>query len=52
MRWARVPLPAFPASAKAKDIFVEEMQAAMLGMQTPEVSANNIAKRIRPLLPA
>jgi multiple sugar transport system substrate-binding protein len=52
MKWARVPLPAFPASAKAKDIFVEEMQAAMLGMQTPEVSANNIARRIRPLLPA
>lgn len=51
LRAARVPMPAFNKSAEAKDIFVEEMQAAMLGLQPPEVSAKNIAKRVQPLLP-
>jgi len=51
LKWARVPMPAFAASAQAKDIIVEETQAAMLGMQKPEESANNMAKRLRPLLP-
>jgi multiple sugar transport system substrate-binding protein len=44
-------MPAFNKSAEAKDIFVEEMQAAMLGLQPPEVSAKNMTKRIQPLLP-
>jgi multiple sugar transport system substrate-binding protein len=51
LRAARVPMPAFNKSAEAKDIFVEEMQAAMLGLQPPEVSAKNMTKRIQPLLP-
>lgn len=49
---ARVPLPAFPKAAQAKDICVEEMQAAMLGMKTPEQAAKSMARRLRPLMPA
>ena len=52
LKWSRVPMPAFAKSAQAKDIAVEEMQAAMLGMQKPEQSARNMARRIKPLLPA
>jgi multiple sugar transport system substrate-binding protein len=52
LKWSRVPMPAFAKSAQAKDIVVEEMQAAMLGMTTPEVAARNMARRIKPLLPA
>lgn len=51
LKAARVPMPAFNKAAEAKDIFVEEMQAAMLGLQAPEVSGRNMAKRIQPLLP-
>lgn len=51
LKAARVPMPAFNKAAEAKDIFVEEMQAAMLGLQAPEVSAKNMTKRIQPLLP-
>ncbi|MCP8938569.1 extracellular solute-binding protein [Alsobacter sp. SYSU M60028] len=49
---ARVPMPAFNKAAEAKDVFIEEMQAAMLGLQEPEVSAKNMQKRIQPMLPA
>lgn len=51
LRYARVPMPAFDRSAEAKDIFVEEMQAAMLGMRTPQAAGANMTRRIRPLLP-
>jgi multiple sugar transport system substrate-binding protein len=49
---ARVPLPAFAKAAQAKDICVEAMQAAMLGMQTPEAAAKSMAQRLKPLMPA
>lgn len=52
LKAARVPMPAFSKAAEAKDIFVEEMQAALLGLQTPEVSGRNMTRRIQPLLPA
>ena len=39
LKWSRVPMPAFNKSAQAKDICIEEMQAAMLGMQSPQESA-------------
>jgi multiple sugar transport system substrate-binding protein len=51
LKAARVPMPAFTKAAEAKDIFVEEMQAALLGLQTPEVSGRNMTRRIQPLLP-
>ncbi|MBI3507408.1 MAG: extracellular solute-binding protein [Proteobacteria bacterium] len=50
LKAARVPMPAFAKAAEAKDIFVEEMQAALLGLQKPEESAKNITRRIQPLL--
>jgi multiple sugar transport system substrate-binding protein len=49
---ARVPLPAFAKAAQAKDICVEEMQAAMLGMKTPEQAGKSMTQRLRPLMPA
>ncbi len=49
---ARVPLPGFARAAQAKDITVEEMQAAMLGMKTPQAAAKSMAARLRPLVPA
>jgi multiple sugar transport system substrate-binding protein len=49
---ARVPLPAFPKAAQAKDVCVEEMQAAMLDMKTPEQAAKSMARRLRLLMPA
>lgn len=49
---ARVPLPGFAKAAQAKDIVVEEMQAAMLGMKSPAAAAKSMAARLRPLMPA
>jgi multiple sugar transport system substrate-binding protein len=52
LKAARVPMPAFAKAAQAKDICVEEMQAAMLGMKTPEQAGKSMAQRLRPLMPA
>jgi multiple sugar transport system substrate-binding protein len=52
VKTARVPLPAFAKAAQAKDICVEEMQAAMLGMKSPEQAGKSMAQRLRPLMPA
>lgn len=49
---ARVPMPAFAKVAQAKDVCVEEMQAAMLGMKTAEQASKSMAQRLRPLMPA
>jgi multiple sugar transport system substrate-binding protein len=51
LKWSRVPMPAFSKSAQAKDICVEEMQAALIGLQSAKESATNMQKRIKPLLP-
>lgn len=51
LKYARVPLPAFDQSAKAKDIAVEEMQGAILGFTTPKQAQQNMTKRLKPLLP-
>jgi multiple sugar transport system substrate-binding protein len=48
---ARVPMPAFEKAAEAKDIFIEEMQASLLGFKSPEDAGNEMAARIRKLLP-
>ena len=47
----RVPLPPFDNAAKASDIFVEELQAAVLGMKSPEDAMASVEKRVTPLLP-
>jgi multiple sugar transport system substrate-binding protein len=52
LKVARVPLPACAKVAQVKDICVEEMQAAMLGMKTPEQAGKSMAQRLRPLMPA
>lgn len=52
LKVARVPLPAFDEAARAGDIFKEEVEAAVLGMKTPEAALKAVADRVKPLLPA
>lgn len=47
----RVPLPPFDDAAKASDIFVEELQAAVLGMKPVADAMADVEKRVTPLLP-
>jgi multiple sugar transport system substrate-binding protein len=47
----RVPLPPFDQAARAADVFVEELQAAVLGMKPVEDALAAIDRRVRPLLP-
>ncbi len=47
----RVPLPPFEKSARATDIFVEEIQAAVLGLKPVDEAMMDIEKRVTPLLP-
>jgi len=51
LKVGRVPLPPFDEAAKAGDIFVEEMQAAVLGMKPVEQALRDIESRVQPLLP-
>jgi hypothetical protein len=46
-----VPMPAFSHAAEVKDIFVEEMQASLLGLKSAADAGADMAARIRPLLP-
>jgi multiple sugar transport system substrate-binding protein len=48
----RVPLPPFDDAAKASDIFMEELQAAVLGMKPVEEAMQAVEDRVTPLLPA
>ena len=52
LQHARVPMPAFSDAAEAKDIFIEEMQASLLGLKSPADAGADMADRIRPLLPS
>ncbi len=47
----RVPLPPFENSARATDVFVEEIQAAVLGLKPVGEAMAEIKKRVTPLLP-
>ena len=47
---SRIHLPAFDEQARAHDIFVEETQAAMLGMKPPEQAMADAVQRVQPLL--
>ena len=51
LKYARIPLPAFDKSAQAADIFVEEMQAAVLGMKEPQAAMDAVVSRVAPLMP-
>jgi multiple sugar transport system substrate-binding protein len=50
LKYARVPLPAFDQSARAADIFVEEMQAAVLGRKEPQAAMDDVVRRVQPLM--
>jgi multiple sugar transport system substrate-binding protein len=47
----RVPLPPFDDAAKASDIFMEELQAAVLGMKPVDEAMQAVKDRVTPLLP-
>ncbi len=49
---ARVPLPPFDGVAKAGDLFLEGQQAVMLGVKSPQAAMDEVAAKVRPLLPA
>ena len=47
---SRIHLPAFDEQSRAHDIFVEESQAAILGMKDPQAAMADAAKRVQPLI--
>ena len=49
---ARLVVPGFANSAKAMDIFIEELGNAMLGTKDPQTAMSDVKKRVQPLLPA
>ncbi|MEP6941444.1 MAG: extracellular solute-binding protein [Betaproteobacteria bacterium] len=49
---ARLVVPGFPNSAKAMDIFIEELGNAMLGTKDSQTAMNDVKKRVLPLLPS
>jgi multiple sugar transport system substrate-binding protein len=50
LKYARIPLPAFDQSARAADIFVEEMQLAVLGSKEPQAAMDSVVARVTPLV--
>jgi multiple sugar transport system substrate-binding protein len=51
LKVARVPIPAFDNAARAGDVFVEELQAAVLGRKGVAMAMDDVARRVKPLLP-
>jgi len=49
---AMLTLPGFENAGRAMDIFMEEVQRAMLGQAEPQAAMRNAKQRIEPLLPA
>lgn len=47
-----VTIPAFDKTAQAATLFIEEFQAAMLGIKTPEQAAADLQSRAEELVPA
>lgn len=50
LRDASVAIPAFDGAVEATTIFVEEMQAALLGLKSPEQAANDLQTRTEDLV--
>lgn len=48
---ARPPLPGFDESARAEDIFIEEIDQLFLGLKTAQEAMDSAQARIQPLLP-
>lgn len=51
MEVARVSLPAFDGSARAQTAIRDEMEAAIVGIKSPEQAMNDLAETLRPLMP-
>ena len=47
---ARLAIPAFDDAARASDILVEMVQAAVLGQMSPEEAMNTVQERVELLL--
>lgn len=52
LRVARPTLPGFEQSARAEDIFIEEIDLVLLGMKSAQDAMDSVQARIEPLLPA
>lgn len=50
LKASRIHLPAFDEQARAHDIFIEETQAAVLGIKPPQQAMDNAVARVKPLL--
>jgi multiple sugar transport system substrate-binding protein len=50
LKASRIHLPAFDEQARAHDIFIEETQAAVLGIKPAQQAMDDAVKRVRPLL--
>lgn len=50
LKASRIHLPAFDEQARAHDIFIEETQAAVLGLKPPQAAMDDAVKRVKPLL--
>jgi multiple sugar transport system substrate-binding protein len=50
LKASRIHLPAFDEQARAHDIFLEETQAAVLGIKPPQAAMDDAVKRVKPLL--
>lgn len=48
---ARLVVPGFANSAKAMDLFIEELSNALLGMKEPQAAMTDLKNRVQPLLP-
>ncbi|MBF0279165.1 MAG: extracellular solute-binding protein [SAR324 cluster bacterium] len=49
---ARPPLPGFTNSARVEDIFIEEVESALLGLKTTREALDSVQARSLPLLPS
>lgn len=50
LKASRIHLPAFDEQARAHDIFLEETQAAILGIKPAQAAMDDAVKRVKPLL--
>ena len=50
LQTARVPFPAFEKSAEGQDVALNEIQAALLGVKTPQQAMDDLAEELERLL--
>jgi multiple sugar transport system substrate-binding protein len=50
LKSARVPMPAFDHSNRVADMFKEQVDAAVLGMKTPQLAMDDLGHMVQPLL--